>query len=237
VKIKKFLLLAFATKLLFVAVICIVLYADRLFSNNILFSQTATEDTMKLRIETDKPNLNVYNREGFTPLMIWVALGDYPKVKLLIDHKADVTLAARNEDGNSALALAIIQGNYQNAYKIIQLLIDGGASVVKKNKHGRMPIHHLVEIQSEKTRLRVLELLIKHGADINARGGQDGNTMLHFTVERNDGTWAQLLLDTFGSKIDLDLKNNNEITPQELAHSLGFRDLEALIKAWKKLNR
>ena len=63
----------------------------------------------------------------------------------------------------------------------------------------------------------IVRLLIKHGADVNARD-EIGRTVLHDAAEANDGEMVQLLLD---NRVDPDAVDRSGMTSLEVAASLG----------------
>jgi len=66
----------------------------------------------------------------------------------------------------------------------------------------------------------IVELLLHSGASINART-INGDTALHLAVFRDHIRVAQLLLQW---KADKNIKNNDNKTPPQLAHSDGMRE-------------
>ena len=70
-------------------------------------------------------------------------------------------VAAKNEDGHSALHLAAFYGNLE----VIELLIQFGANINEANSSGYTPLH--VSCQSNK--VQIIQILLKAGANPTIR--------------------------------------------------------------------
>lgn len=77
-------------------------------------------------------HINNRNVENISPLMAAAMHGHYAVVQYLINAKADINLVHRDNDGDSALMLALAQ----KQTKIAQLLINSGANINIRNKFG-----------------------------------------------------------------------------------------------------
>lgn len=106
-------------------------------------------------------HINNRNAENVTPLMAAAMHGHYAVVKYLIKAKADINLVHNNNDGDSALMLAIARK--QN--KVAQLLINSGANINISNKFG---ITALMIATAEGDEEIVVKLLAKN-ADISMK--------------------------------------------------------------------
>ncbi|KJZ77712.1 hypothetical protein HIM_02889 [Hirsutella minnesotensis 3608] len=75
--------------------------------------------------------------------------------------------------------------------------------------------------------LSMVRLLIKHGANVNARGDM-GKTALHEAVQANDRNMVEVLAD---SGADLNAVDSSGSTPLQVAASLGYVEVaEALLR-------
>lgn len=114
--------------------------------------------------------------------------GDYEKIiRVLLDNHADIE--SRDEADNTPLHIA---SENANAF-VVKLLLERGASVISRNKHGSMAIHlavgHIVPdssiIRFRHQEIRDQELtiytLLHHGADVNATI-QNSQTSLHLAA-------------------------------------------------------
>jgi ankyrin repeat protein len=71
-------------------------------------------------------------------------------------------------------------------YEISKLLVENGANIMAKDNLGNTPLH-LVELSSSNGSNDTAVLLLKHGADINARRDIDGRTPIHTFVDTIHG--------------------------------------------------
>src|SRR5262249_21821562 len=90
-------------------------------------------DTTYIKAHLTKPELEVRDRRGSTPLMHAVAFGNRDTLKLLIDAGADVR--ARNDMGATALLWAAADPERAS------LLIEHGADVTAVSKQGPHSAH------------------------------------------------------------------------------------------------
>jgi ankyrin repeat protein len=201
------------------------------------FNQIATEQEVLDDLKSKKFDVNARNDEGLTGLMLAAKNGKLGVAQLLLDYGAyvDARADARGDqsldakvyenDGNTALQLACLFGNNNQAEALIDLLLAKGAQVNVRNNTGDSPIHLIMFIaQDLEKRMRILKKLVAHGAKLDAQNNR-GHTLLHLTAAANDRSWASMMKDNFGSVINFSIKNNDGFTPKELALSLGQGDM------------
>ena len=80
-------------------------------------------------------DVNCKNKFDRTPLMDAAQLADLDMVECLIQCKADVSLADRN--GNTALHFSFMSSKRNQ--RLIEVLVEAGASMFIRNKYGEMP--------------------------------------------------------------------------------------------------
>ncbi len=128
-------------------------------------------------------------------------------------------IGAKNYDGQTAAAKAIIRGNTA-AFKAF--LVSG---YDKNSFEENMPVTMFAYTKGRKP---IAKELIEAGADIN-RQNSEGDTLLHLAASENDGIMVKLLLDS-GAKINM--KNTLGKTPLMLAlEKKRIAVAEALIKS------
>jgi len=130
--------------------------------------------------------------------------GDKSKVQELIASGVD--LEGRDEYGNTALHLAVL-GNHVN---VVKVLLAAAVDVGSKDKNGWTPLHRA-------RTATVARLLLKAGADPNARDSVYGSTPLARLVSTNDG---RLVLKEPLSRIDAALRRMEIARCRELARTL-----------------
>jgi ankyrin repeat protein len=123
---------------------------------------------------------------GATPLHLAADGENLPVIRELIANAADVN--ARKADGLTPLMVAILAGHD----KATSLLIDAGARFEPKDVkgtfeerrsyEGRVTLLHIIAGNFSENSLRVAELLIAAGADVNAHTKKNGRTPLIYAV-------------------------------------------------------
>ena len=171
---------------------------------------------------------------GVTALHTAARQGDLDGLSLLLEHGADVDAldkygktplseAANREtadlllDGGATLFGRVLQEHAaMGRLALVQWCIDNGMDIKVRRKNGETPLHQA----AGNNHMDVAGLLLKHGADCDARGGDSGETPLH-TAVRYGGVGMLLLLLEGGGKRDL--TNDDGLTPLELAEKRGNR--------------
>ena len=129
----------------------------------------------------------------------------------------DVDINAKDKDGNTALHIAVAQGNK----KEVEVLLSKGADVNAKDKLGNMPLHRALARRSRE----IIELLLSRGAHVNAKD-QNNNTALHRAVVAANRDLVEVLL-SYGA--DANTKGKDGDTPLGQAVEKGYIDIIALL--------
>lgn len=134
-------------------------------------------------------------------------------VELLVAHGADVNAKSyqspRGEDhsfNNTPLHYAAIQPNYRQTIPLLNYLIDAEALVNEKNSLGETPLMWAANLQLLEDKRQIIKEFIADLADVNLQNNI-GDTYLHILVKNKDYIWVQEFIDTFGSMVDLSIKN------------------------------
>jgi len=160
-------------------------------------------------------DVNARDKDGNTPLMRAVSLGNTKVAKLLIDNGADVNAGPMDSIGCTILASAIMGGYTE----IANLLISRGANVNARDKNG---INTPLSWAMYKENIKIAKLLIDNGADVNARYFIGGNTHLMNAAYSGDTKVAKLLID---NGADVNAKAKGGWTPLMLAKTKEMADL------------
>ena len=118
-----------------------------------------------------KPNLNITNASGATPLMVASVIGNVDAVKLLINAKAKIDL--QMPDGNTALTLAAMGEEREKERRDVVLrLIKAGADPNHRNREKHNALYYAVVNEDEK----MVQTLIQNGAKITKVAAEDKET-------------------------------------------------------------
>jgi len=154
-----------------------------------------------LRFGADVDTRDSYN---MTPLIYSLeALGPGEAAQPLLDHGA--SFQVRNLKGQTPLHLAA--ASLYVLFDVVALLLKLGADVDAQDNDHMTPLHYALSSwsspvhysmpsspsQSSSTPLEVVELLLKHGANVHLRNGR-GKTPLQVALETSEREIAQLFL-------------------------------------------
>jgi ankyrin repeat protein len=184
-------------------------------------------------------------KSGFTPLFFAVREGRTDVVLRLLDAGLDVNDPMQIErktgkgpqSGTTPLILAVENGHFELAAK----LLERGADPNEK-RTGFTPLHAITRVRKpirgdgdpppigsgKMSSLQFVKVLVKHGADVNARHGKTGAgagrlnktdaTPFLLAAETGDVPLLKLLQ---GLGADPDMKNKDKITPLLAAAGVG----------------
>ncbi len=146
------------------------------------------------------------------------SIGDTETISQLLD-KAPTLLNSFSPDGFTVLGLASFFGHLS----LVKLLLNKGANpnIASNNQFKVAPIHSACATSN----LNIAELLIKHGADINAKQ-MKGVTPLHSTAHNGQTKLSKLLID---NGADINAKMDDGQTPLFMANEKGFQETADLI--------
>lgn len=129
-----------------------------------------------------RADLEMKDRNGFTPLILACACGSTEGVKLLLENGAH--LNAQDNKGNTALIEAI-KGKFQ---KIVTLLLDGGADAEAKNKRGETAL----SIAARQGSIDIVKELLDYGVE-RELNYPSGHTPREIALKQGYHSIAQLL--------------------------------------------
>ena len=148
-------------------------------------------------------NPNEINTDGDNSLHIAAKAGQFKMVSLLVKYGVNVN--AQNPQ------LSLTPLFYAKDANVAQALIDNGADVKWRSNFGVTALHYL----SGSFQKEVIDLVLKYGADINAKDSA-GSTPLHEAAKSRDRDKAKVeLLVAKGA--DVNIKNNAGFTPLDVA--------------------
>lgn len=170
-----------------------------------------------------KPNLNVKNHQGNTPLILACKKDQSFFVKQLVEAKADPNIQNKNGD----TALHILARKNQCDTNSIMLLLEAKADLNYKAADGNTAFYlwaRRADCHSD-----FIKLLIKKNADLNLICA-DGDNALHALARRSDGGLE--LGSLIEAKAVMETKNRHGRTPLMLATEVCNWDfIKTLVEA------
>jgi len=168
-------------------------------------------------------DVNTQDKNGFTALMLAVAIGHSNMVEFLIHNGAKVN--TQYKYGATALINAI---GHKHA-DIVKILIKNGADVNAQDEHGLTALMYVVM----KSHASMVEFLIKNGADVNAQD-KNGVTALMYVKNKDDISIVELLVENIA---DVNTQNKNGATALMLAVVNEFNSMaEFLVENGADIN-
>nr|XP_034329711.1 fibronectin type 3 and ankyrin repeat domains 1 protein isoform X1 [Crassostrea gigas] len=168
--------------------------------------------------------IDVPDKYGFTGLMQASQKGYTEKdfgaesiMEILIRHGADVN--AKNDSGKTALMLACFAGQFD----AVKLLRSHGARYDDYDRGGSTPIHWAVDGGN----VRLIEWIIKDGADVNLRDHSHGWTPLIRCASVNGNRNVALTLLVCGAQVNVQDKDGK--TALMVAIINGHQELVELL--------
>lgn len=119
-----------------------------------------------------------------------------------------------NEKGQTLLML-VLKKAYGGMEEVLELLLEKGADVTRKDKDGVTPLLYYLE---HNCNTDVVKMLMKAGADINVRT-KDGSSVLHYVCNRGNSELARLLIK---KGADYRIVNDKGISPADVAVKEGL---------------
>lgn len=138
-----------------------------------------------------QPSLaNTFSPDGFTPLGLASFFGHLDIVNVLYMYHADPNIASNNAQHVAPLHSAVAGNHYEIAAKLIEM----GADVNAIQADGFTPLMGA----AQNGNLKMVQLLLAHGADTNARTAKNSAqfpdmTALDFARQGNDSEIVALL--------------------------------------------
>lgn len=137
-----------------------------------------------------------------------------------MQRQTDIRIECRDEQGNTPLILAALNGNLE----AVECLVAYGANVNAQDSRGNTPLS-LASWSNEARTETVIETLIKNGSDPNIHNNEDSGP-LHNACQSGRTYVLMMLLDAGG---DLHHKNASGDTPLDIAARLDRREVVSFL--------
>ncbi len=128
--------------------------------------------------------IDTHSTDGFTPLALACFFGHTEIAAWLVDHGANIDLAATNQMKVAPIHAAVAA----RQFAIVEMLVSSGANVNARQQHGYTPLH----AAAQNGDIQTVRLLIGKGADVGARS-ENGQTALDMAMQQGHGAVAELL--------------------------------------------
>nr|ATU31391.1 calcium-independent cellular PLA2 [Plodia interpunctella] len=189
------------------------------------YAAASNKEIINALANSDSSSLNIYNKQGYTPLHT-ACLADAPDcVRALLLSGADVNLAASQRTSSAMPGIVgdLLKNNQPKLHQqdmkhggtplhwavsreVIEALVDKNCDINALNFDDRTALHIMVL----RGRLECAIALLSQGAQ-HSTGDKDGNTPLHLAVKQTNIAIVQALI-VFGAK--LEAKNKEGLTPR-----------------------
>jgi ankyrin repeat protein len=170
-------------------------------------------------------DVNVRGDENRTSLLVACVDGILAIVQWLLNHGADVN--AQSNTPCTPINSAVGWGHLQ----VARMLIEFNADIDVWTSFGRGPLHLAAGGHDTSDRVGIMQLLLDHGANPNARDN-DGRTPLHHSSRWNEGGHGTVegtcLLLEYGAIIDSE--DNEGRTPLQLALEHDRQDMATCLR-------
>jgi ankyrin repeat protein len=162
-----------------------------------------------------------------TPLIAALARRHFQTADLLCHNGADVDV--RGEIGRIPLHSAAWYGDVE----VVRVLLNCKADVNAQSDEGWTPIHFVSQGHQGTVILNVFQslrdvaqLLLEHGANVDAEDSSSGQTPLHVTMEYNNAEVVRVLLE-HGANVDAE--DSSGRTPFQIASAKGYSEIMKLL--------
>ncbi|KAG7457247.1 B-cell lymphoma 3 protein [Solea senegalensis] len=164
---------------------------------------------------------------GHYPAYYLPPVGDmnHPLIQQTDNLLAGIALAThQDEDGDTALHIAVVQGELAVVCTLIHLLLLAAKSVDVYNNLRQTPLHLAVITQQPD----MVGVLLRAGADPTALD-RHGQTALHLCCEYHQRECLSVVLSRSSSPTCLEIRNYEGLSPLHLAVLRGRKDLARML--------
>ena len=127
-----------------------------------------------------KPDINVKNTKGHTPLHVAVMNNNYDHAESLIKLGAEIKVS--DIDGNIPIFYTLNNGNIEMA----RLLYSSGSGVLSKNNNNDNTLHHCIKHGHKNEKfVKLIRFLLERGVSTDDRN-KDGKTPLELIKDKID---------------------------------------------------
>ena len=174
------------------------------FHDTPLFLAIYSDNIGVVRALMDKDvDPNFFDGNGMTPLLYALEYESHKVAKFLLTKGASLDIT--NKRGQAPLHIA-------SDKSVAELILAKGGNPNARDSTGLTPLHYAVDFDYR----ALARLLIKASSDINAKGGRDDLTPLHYV---RSAELAELIIKNGG---DPNAREQHEMTPLHQVKSVGI---------------
>ena len=130
-------------------------------------------------------NVNLKNVDGETALLVFCQNGNTSLDSIRLLAVDSINAGLKTKKGDTALTLLCRNFEGRGFLDIVRFLVeDRGLNPNEKNRNGENALHCLFSIFKifSESLFEVTRFLVDHGADVNAKTSNEGNSVLHYLV-------------------------------------------------------
>ena len=189
-------------------------------------NESKATEMIDLLCASGKANVDIQDKDGFTPLHSAIQRGKLDVAKKLLEFKSASSLSIENNQNWHALNLAIQEGNLA----MVRLLLENGADPNLKSTTGYSPLQQAILSKSNHAdnsddRTQIINLLLDKGADpqlVNSIG----NLLIMDAIQQEEKI-AEILIKH--SRVNVNYANKKGDTPLMLAIQLNKLNIAQLL--------
>ncbi|XP_067653301.1 ankyrin repeat domain-containing protein 50-like [Haliotis asinina] len=174
-------------------------------------------DVVKYLLSLNSVDIDSRGWNERTPVMVAAFKGRKKVVELLVKHGADLSLSTATN--NEILHLSCIQGEFD----VVKYLLSLNYFDVNCRGWNMMTPVMLAAYHGHK---QVMELLVKHGADLSLTV-ETGNNILHLACGKGKFDVVKYLLSL--NLLDINSRGNKQMTPVMVAADKGYENVVELL--------
>lgn len=186
--------------------------------------QTDNLEIVKLVLNNGAAYLEATNKLDNTPLHCAILKQNARVVELLLSKGADVHATAKSTKSSNSTVNSMSYAVQRGNLNVIKLLLDHGMNVNSKDGENETPLTRAVHVN----RFRVVDFLLKNGADVDFDLSSKGYSPLHIAATNNRVNIVKKLLEQ-GALADFRSNNAERKTAMHLAVIKGHLEVVKLL--------
>jgi ankyrin repeat protein len=159
---------------------------------------------------------------GMGGLMLWAIRGNKDKVEQFLRLGAKINAPIDESNLSTVLHLMMLHQKID----MLEFLIGKGADVTLRDSQGNIPLLLVEHVSKADDRIKATNILLAKNKNTINWQNNNGDTLLHLIVQKNDMALLPVFIKTYGSLIDSSIKNKQGKRALDLARDLKRRTME-----------